>query len=258
MVYTVGANDMAESRCTCEADPAIDILNALRMEEETQPAIVMVPTLPFRERHQQHTEYGADDTGDLVEPIVCRISSNLKVAVLSTPDTASVTAVYLKPGHLFSATARVLCGDRIYFKLPGDAGYVPLHSRRDPSKIVVDQECSAVSDLNPVQLSQHSCLCTLPEATICSLLTQIQQPGIYQHELKSHAALRLARPVNSAGSSTAVEQQSASTNDRQQEDSHQLRSGCSFCRGVGCIFCQRVVHQAASAHTSATKECTQQ
>ena len=56
----------------------------------------------------------------------------------SAPDVEAAEAAYIRPGQFFIEVACVGREDRTYFVLPAAAGYMPLHSSRDISKIVVD------------------------------------------------------------------------------------------------------------------------
>ena len=101
---------------------------------------------------QQYTEPEAEmefSPDGPQEPTIYKNPSNLKVMVLSAPDVTASTANFIFPGQHFSAMARLTRQDRTYFELPCAAGYIPLHSRKDVSKIVVDQACGKVADLNP-------------------------------------------------------------------------------------------------------------
>jgi hypothetical protein len=262
MVYTLGANDIVETPSLRETESVYDILDTRRMEEETQLAIMVPsPTILVRPSSQQYTEPEAEmefSSDGPHEPTICKISSNLKVMVLSAPDVTAITDNFIYPGQHFSAMARLTRQDRTYFELPRAAGYIPLHSRKDVSKIVVDQACGKVADLNPEQVQQYQVLCNLPKDKISSLLKIIKQPGVLEHELVSHAALRLVLLMSYAGSAEDVQCDTLVAEAMQQEQALHVPPSCNFCIGVGCTFCQKVGHQAATSTASGSQDCNQQ
>ena len=261
MVYTLGAIDIVETPTLREADSAYDILDALRMEEETQSPI-MIPSLTIvRPSSQQYTEPETElvlSSDGLQEPTICKISSNLKVMVLSALDVTAITAKFIHPGQHFSAMARLTHKDRTYFELPCAAGYIPLHSRKDISKMVVDQACGNLADLNPEQVQQYQVLCNLPKENMSSLLKISKQPGVFEHELVAHAALRLIMLMSHAGSAADVPCNTVFAEAMQQEqEALFVPPSCNFCKGVGCTFCQEGP-QAATSTASGSQECNQQ
>ena len=61
----------------------------------------------------EYTESEAEERGALVadgeyEATLCRISSDLKVTVLSEPDVGAAVASYIRPGNFFIAIARIV------------------------------------------------------------------------------------------------------------------------------------------------------
>jgi hypothetical protein len=130
--------------------------------------------------------------------IHCRIISNMKVMVLSSPNVAAVTSTYIRPGHYFSAVAQHSCMGRTFFELPDQCGFVPLHSRKDVTKQVVQHSCSSVPDGKQVV---YKTLQKVPLEQLNPMLRNIRQPELFEHELKKHAALRLLLAVHK---STAI------------------------------------------------------
>ena len=214
----------------------------------------------------------AEERGTLLadgeyEPTLCRISSDLKVTVLSEPDVGAATASYIRPGNFFTAIARIVNQGRTYFELPEAAGYIPLHSRKHMSKIVVEHACTSWTDLNQVQITQHQYLCRLPHDKISLLLERIRQPGIGKHEFPSHAVLRLVKLTNCSDRSEGGDELSLTQQPAAELEDEPLErvplyppSVCSFCKGASCSFC--IIPQQEGTPISVAsgpqQECTQQ